>query len=397
MSKTLTDYNKTKLACYLGFVTQAIVANFTPLLFIAFHREYDIPIGSLALIPAVFYAVQLITDFLCAKFKNMDYRKSIIVSEISSALGLAGMAFLPQLFPDPLIGILICVCIYAVGSGLIEVLCSPIIEACPFPNKEGMMSLLHSFYCWGAVGVIIGSTLFFTAFGLENWRILACIWALIPLYNIINFATCPIEPIVQDSEGMSMGQLLKNRLFWVFLVLMVAAGASESSMAQWTSAFAEASLGVDKSIGDLAGPCGFAFCMGLGRMWYGKRGQNKDLSVYMTFAGILCFAAYLTASVVPLPMIAFMGCMLSGLAVSIMWPGSISLTSARIPKGGTALFALLALAGDVGGTLGPSLVGLGTQNSENNIQSGLLAASVFPLILVVCLLVLRRKKAKIAR
>lgn len=397
MSKTLTDYNKTKLACYLGFVTQAIVANFTPLLFIAFHREYDIPIASLALIPAVFYAVQLITDFLCAKFKNMDYRKSIIVSEISSALGLAGMAFLPQLFPNPLIGILICVCIYAVGSGLIEVLCSPIIEACPFPNKEGMMSLLHSFYCWGAVGVIIGSTLFFTAFGLENWRILACIWALIPLYNIINFATCPIEPIVQDSEGMSMGQLLKNRLFWVFLVLMVAAGASESSMAQWTSAFAEASLGVDKSIGDLAGPCGFAFCMGLGRMWYGKRGQNKDLSAYMTLAGILCFAAYLTASLVPLPMIAFMGCMLNGLAVSIMWPGSISLTSARIPKGGTALFALLALAGDVGGTLGPSLVGLGTQNSENNIQSGLLAASVFPLILVVCLLVLRRKKAKIAR
>lgn len=393
MNESLKDYNKTKLACYLGFVTQAIVANFTPLLFIDFHHEYEIPIASLALIPTVFYAVQLVTDFVCAKFKNIDYRKSIILSEITSAFGLAGMAFLPQLFPDPLIGILICVCIYAVGSGLIEVLCSPIIEACPFPNKEGMMSLLHSFYCWGAVGVIIGSTLFFTIFGLENWRILACIWALIPLYNIINFTTCPIKPIVQDSVGMSMNQLLKNRMFWIFLILMIATGASESSMAQWTSAFAEASLHVDKSIGDLAGPCGFAFCMGIGRMWYGKKGQNMDLSTYMTIAGIVCFVAYLTASLASDPFVAFIGCMLSGLAVSIMWPGSISLTSARIPKGGTALFALLALAGDVGGTVGPSLVGLGTRNSENNIQSGLLAASVFPVILVMCLLVLRRKKA----
>ena len=388
----LNPYRKTKLACYLGFVTQAIVANFTPLLFLIFHREYGISIASLALIPAVFYVVQLVTDFLCAKFKNLDYRKSIIVSEITSALGLAGLAFLPQLFPHPLVGILLCVSVYAVGSGLIEVLCSPIIEACPFPNKEGMMSLLHSFYCWGAVGVILGSTLFFTLFGLDNWRILACLWALIPLYNIINFATCPIEPIVEDSEGMSMGQLLKNRMFWGFLILMVAAGASESSMAQWTSAFAEASLGVDKAIGDLAGPCGFAFCMGLGRLWYGKKGQNLELSGYMTGAGILCFAAYLTASLSPIPLIAFAGCMVSGLAVGIMWPGSISLTSARIPGGGTALFALLALAGDAGGTLGPGLVGLCTKSAENSIQSGLLAASVFPVLLVVSLLLLRRAK-----
>lgn len=394
MSETIKDYSKTKRACYLGFVTQAIVANFAPLLFIAFHREFDIPIASLALIPAVFYAVQLITDFLCAKFKNIDYRKNIIISEITSALGLAGLAFIPALFPNPLIGVLICVCIYAVGSGLIEVLCSPIIEACPFPNKEGMMSLLHSFYCWGAVGVIIGSTLFFTLFGLENWRLLACLWALIPLYNIINFATCPIEPIVQDSEGMSMKQLLSNRMFWFFLLLMIATGASESSMAQWTSAFAEASLGVDKSIGDLAGPCGFAFCMGLGRLWYGKKGQKMDLSAYMTIAGILCFAAYLTASLSTVPIVAFVGCMICGMAVSIMWPGSISLTSAQIPGGGTALFALLALAGDVGGTLGPSLVGLGTQSSENDIQSGLLAASAFPILLVISLLCIRRKKAK---
>ena len=391
--RDINDYRKTKTACYLGFVTQAIVANFTPLLFMAFHREYKIPLASMALIPAVFYIVQLITDLLCAKFKNINYRKSIIASAITAAIGLIGLAFLPEFFHNPMIGILICVSIYAVGSGLIEVLCSPIIEACPFPNKEGMMSLLHSFYCWGAVGVIVGSTIFFTLFGLENWRILTCLWALIPLYNIFNFATCPIEPIVQDSEGLSMSQLLKNRMFWIFIILMVAAGASESTMAQWTSAFAEASLGVDKAIGDLAGPCGFAFCMGISRLWYGKKGQDLDLSSYMIVSGILCVVAYLTASLSSVPLISFAGCMISGLAVGIMWPGSISITSARIPGGGTALFALLALAGDLGGTLGPSLVGFCT-GSESDIQSGILAASIFPIILIVSLVLIRYRRVK---
>ena len=391
--RDINDYRKTKTACYLGFVTQAIVANFTPLLFMALHREYKIPLASMALIPAVFYIVQLITDLLCAKFKNINYRKSIIASAITAAIGLIGLAFLPELFHNPMIGILICVSIYAVGSGLIEVLCSPIIEACPFPNKEGMMSLLHSFYCWGAVGVIVGSTIFFTLFGLENWRILTCLWALIPLYNIYNFATCPIEPIVQDSEGLSMSQLLKNRMFWIFIILMVAAGASESTMAQWTSAFAEASLGVDKAIGDLAGPCGFAFCMGISRLWYGKKGQDLDLSSYMIVSGILCVVAYLTASLSSVPLISFAGCMISGLAVGIMWPGSISITSARIPGGGTALFALLALAGDLGGTLGPSLVGFCT-GSESDIQSGILAASIFPIILIVSLILIRYRRVK---
>jgi MFS family permease len=391
----MKDYRKTKLACYLGFVTQAIVANFPPLLFMAFHREYEISLASMALIPAVFYIVQLVTDLLCAKFKNLDYRKSVIISAMTSALGLVSLAFLPELFQNPMIGILISVCIYAVGSGLVEVLVSPIIEACPFPNKESMMSLLHSFYCWGAVGVIVGSTIFFMFFGLDNWRILSCLWALIPLYNIINFSTCPIDPIVEDSEGLNMGHLLKNHSFWIFLILMVAAGASESTMAQWSSAFAEDSLGVDKVVGDLAGPCGFAFCMGLGRLWYGKKGQKLDLLVYMLGSGILCFAAYLVASLSSAPFVSLAACMVSGLSVGIMWPGSISITSARIPKGGTALFALLALAGDMGGTLGPSLVGFCTDRVGDDIQNGLLAATVFPVILVLSLVCIRYRSPKV--
>ena len=387
----IKDYSKTKQACYLGFVTQAIVANFTPLLFIAFHREYDIPISSLALIPAVFYVVQLVTDFLCAKINNIDYRKSIILSEITSALGLIGLAFLPAIFPDPLVGILICVCVYAVGSGLIEVLCSPIIEACPFPNKEGMMSLLHSFYCWGSVGVILLSTLFFAAFGIEHWKWLACVWALIPLYNIYNFATCPIERLTEKGEGMTIRGLFKLPIFWLAILLMVCAGASELSMAQWASAFTEAALGFSKAVGDLAGPCLFAVTMGICRAIYGKFGPRMNLTKFMIGSGVLCLCCYLLAGLSASPVPGLIGCICCGFSVGIMWPGTISITSPRIPKGGTALFAMLAMAGDLGGAFGPSLVGTVTQQAGDNLQSGMLVGSIFPLVMIAALILLSSK------
>lgn len=387
--KNLT-YRHTQYASYLGYVTQAIVNNLAPLLFVIFQDQFVIPLHKITLLITTNFCFQLVVDFIAARIVDrIGYRPCIIAAHLFATAGLVGMAVLPHIFSDPYYGLLTAVLLYAVGGGLIEVLISPIVEACPTDNKSSVMSLLHSFYCWGAVGVILGSTLFFTFFGVDNWKILACVWALIPLYNIINFTTCPIEPIVEDANGMNMGQLLKNQMFWIFLLLMVAAGASECTMAQWASAFAEASLGVDKAVGDLAGPCGFAFCMGLGRLWYGKKGQNLDLTSYMTGAGILCFAAYLTASLSTIPHISLIGCMINGLAVGIMWPGSISITSKRIPTGGTAMFAMLALAGDMGGTLGPSLVGICTKSSEN-IQNGLLAASVFPVILVVCLFRIRR-------
>ena len=392
MRATLKNYKQTQLACYLGFVTQAITANFTPLLFISFHREYGVPITRLALIPGVFYVVQLVVDFLCARFaRRLDYRKGIVLSEITSALGLIGLTFVPALTSDPFVGILLCVAVYAMGSGLIEVLCSPIIEACPFPNKESMMSLLHSFYCWGAVAVILGSTLFFTFFGLDNWRILAVLWALLPLYNIYNFATCPIEPVVPDNKGMKLGALFKSGIFWVCMLLMVAAGASESIMAQWTSAFAEDALGVGKTVGDLAGPCGFAFCMGLSRLWYGKYGARVKLPFFMLVSGVLCLASYLLAAFSALPALALAGCMSSGLAVGIMWPGTISLSSARIPTGGTALFAMLALCGDLGGSTGPALVGVVSRYAGDDLQTGIVVGAVFAILLISCILVLMLK------
>ena len=385
------DYRKTKLACYLGFITQAISANFAPLLFLTFYRTWGISFADLALIPLVFFFTQLIVDFICARYVDrIGYRKSIVAAEVLSVAGLVLLAFLPDLMPLPFAGILISVVIYAVGSGLIEVLCSPIVEACPFENKAGMMSLLHSFYCWGSFGVILGSTLFFAVFGTEHWRILACIWALVPLYNVFNFRTCPIEPIVPEGESMTMGQLLRTKIFWVFIVLMVCAGASELSMAQWASAFAESALHVSKTVGDLLGPCGFAVLMGLSRIWYGRYGEKVDLTVFMVLSGLLCVASYLLASLAHLPVLGLIGCVLCGFSVGIMWPGSISISSRKLPRGGTALFALLALAGDLGGAAGPAIVGNVSHAMGENIQTGLLSGICFPVVLVLCLLVLRK-------
>ncbi len=384
-------YGKTKLACYLGFVTQAISANFAPLLFLTFRRVYGVSFSELALIPVVFYVTQLITDFACVKIVDKTgYRPCILASEIMSAAGLAGLAFVPELFSDRLPGILLCVIVYAVGSGLIEVLCSPIIEACPFENKSRTMSFLHSFYCWGSVGVIAGSTLFFAVFGTENWRVLACLWALIPLYNVFNFASCPIEPIVEDGEGMTTKALLKTRKFWIFIILMICAGASEAGMAQWASAFVESALGVSKTVGDLAGPCGFAVFMGLSRVLYGRYGDKTDLTVFMMISGGLCFLSYLLTAVASLPVMGLIGCMACGFSVGIMWPGSLSITSKAIPTGGTAMFAFLALAGDVGGTVGPAVVGNVSEYFGNDLQKGVLAGIGFPLILLLCSALARR-------
>ena len=386
------NYGRTKLACYLGFVTQAISANFVPLLFLTFYREFGISYAQLALIPLTFFMTQLIVDFLSARFVDrIGYRKCILIAQITSGAGLLMLSVIPDLFPDPFAGILLCVVIYAIGSGLIEVLCSPIIEACPFENKAGMMSLLHSFYCWGAVGTIALSTVFFVIFGTDHWRILTCLWAIIPLFNVWNFATCPIEPIVAEGESMTVLQLLKTRVFWLFVVLMVCAGASELSMAQWASAFAESALGISKTAGDLLGACGFAVFMGFSRVLYGRYGEKMELRGFMMASGILCLCSYLLAAFAAWPVMGLIGCMLCGFSVGIMWPGSISISSSGLPKGGTALFALLALAGDLGGAVGPAIVGNVSQAMGESIQSGLLAGICFPLVLVMSVLVLKRK------
>ncbi len=384
-------YKKTLVACYLGFITQAIAANFVPLLFLTFQNTYGISLEKIALIPVVLYLTQLLVDLVAARFADkIGYRICVVTSQIISATGLVLLVVLPEILPVPFLGILIAVAFYAVGSGLVEVLVSPIVEACPFENKDGRMSLLHSFYCWGAVGVILVSTLFFTVFGTENWRILTLIWALIPLVNVFLFLTCPIERLVEDGKSLPLRRLLLLPLLWMMILLMICSGASEAAMAQWASAFTESALGVSKTVGDLAGPCLFAVFMGISRVLYGKMSEKLNLTRTMLLSGLLCVACYLLATLSPLPILGLAGCALCGFSVGIMWPGTISLSSQKCPQGGTAMFALLALAGDLGGTISPAMVGYFSELAEGNLKAGLLTAIIFPILLVAGLLVLSR-------
>ena len=384
-------YKKTLAACYLGYITQAIAANFAPLLFLTFQDTYGIPLDKIALIPVVFYLTQLLIDLGATRFADkIGYRACVVASQVVSAAGLVLLAVLPEILPAPFPGILIAVVFYAIGSGLVEVLVSPIVEACPFENKDGMMSLLHSFYCWGAVGVILGSTLFFAVFGTGNWRILSLIWALVPLVNIFQFLTCPIERLVEDGESLPLRRLFRMPLMWIMILLMICSGASEATMAQWASAFTESALGVSKTVGDLAGPCLFAVFMGISRMLYGKMSGRLNLAKTMLQSGLLCVACYLLASLSPLPILGLAGCALCGFCVGIMWPGTISLSSQKCPQGGTAMFAFLALAGDFGGTVSPAMVGSFSELAGGSLKIGLLAATVFPILLVVGILILNR-------
>ena len=385
------NYTKTKIACYLGFITQAIAANFAPLLFLKFHYDYQISIGNIAWISTCFFFTQLLVDLFCTKFVDrIGYRVCIVASEVCAAGGLIGLAFLPEILPDPFVGILCSVILYAVGSGLIEVLCSPIIEACPFENKEAAMSLLHSFYCWGAVGTILISSIFFMIFGMESWKWMTVLWALIPAVNVYNFATCPIEHLVDEEKGMKAGELFRKPLFWISACLMVCSGAAELAMAQWASAYAEAALGLSKTIGDLADPCMFAVTMGISRVIFGKYGDKIDLMKFMTGSGILCVICYLMVSLSSNPVVGLVGCIMCGFSVGIMWPGTISISSKKFPTGGTALFALLAIAGYLGGSIGPCIIGQITQKAGDNIQAGMGVGLVFPLTLLLMLFILFR-------
>lgn len=386
------NYKRTLIACYLGYITQAITCTFAPMLFLTFRSSYNISLELITLIPSMFFMVQLLTDLAAAKFVDrIGYRPCVIAGEVFAATGLIGLAIFPELFGNPFLGILLAVCFYAIGSGIMETLVSPIVEACPFDNKEGVMSILHSFYCWGCVMVILGSTLFFTIFGIENWKYLACIWAIIPLFNIYNFAVCPIEYLVEDGKGMTITQLLKSRLFWLLALLMLCAGASELAMSQWASAFTESALKVSKTVGDLAGPCLFAILMGLTRTFHGKYSERFDLTGFMLGSSALCIVCYLLATLTSSPIFGLIGCALCGVSVAIMWPGTLSIAAQKCPTGGTVLFALLALAGDLGASAGPAVVGIFSGRADDNLKIGLLAAIIFPAMLIAGLLYLKKK------
>lgn len=390
------NFRTTITACFAGYVVQAVVNNFVPLLFVTLQHSYEIPLSQITMLVTINFGVQLVVDLASVLFVDrIGYRASIVLAHGCSAAGLILLTVLPDLLPDAFTGILISVIIYAIGGGLIEVLISPIMESCPTDNKEAAMSLLHSFYCWGHMGVVLVSTAFFALAGIENWRILSCVWAVIPVVNAIVFLRAPMVPLIAEGEkGMPVRDLFRNKTFWFLMVMMVCAGASEQSVSQWASTFAESGLGVSKAVGDLAGPMAFALLMGSARAFYGKYGERINLDRFMLGSGILCVCAYLLISLVPSPVISLIGCALCGLSVGILWPGTFSKAAASLRTGGTAMFALLALGGDLGCSGGPTLVGLVSSAVGNNLKIGILAAVVFPIIPVVGMLVQHRKRKK---
>lgn len=388
--KTLT-YKHTIYACFIGYIIQAIINNFVPLLFLTFQKSYGIPLSQITFLVTFNFGFQLFIDLISPFFiDRIGYRASMIIAHVASALGLMGLTLLPEILPSPLLGLMISVIIYAVGGGLLEVLVSPIVEACPTDNKEKAMSLLHSFYCWGHVAVVLLSTLFFQLAGIQNWKILALLWALVPLCNILLFAQVPIAPLLsEEEEEMSIKELLKSRLFFILLILMVCAGACEQAVSQWASTFAEKGLHISKTIGDLAGPMFFAILMGGSRAFYGKYGDRLNLHKFMVASGVLCLFSYLLIALSPLPILSLLGCGLCGLSVGILWPGTFSISAKSLRGGGTLLFALLALGGDVGCSLGPTVVGIASELLGDSLQKGILAASVFPILLLIFLFLLR--------
>lgn len=380
-----TNYKRTIYACFTGYVVQAIVNNFAPLLFLLFNREYGIALDRITLLVTLNFGIQLLVDLLSVKLVDrIGYRISMILAHAFSALGLVMLAFLPDMMPDPYAGLLIATVFYALGGGLLEVVVSPVMEACPTPNKEKAMSLLHSFYCWGHVAVVMLSTLFFTVAGIENWKIMAVIWALVPLYNLFVFTRTPIAPLIPEGQQeMGLKKLIRSGIFWLLMLLMICSGACEQAVSQWASAFAEKALGVSKTLGDLTGPMLFAICMGLARAIYGKYGERLPLRKCIVVCTLLCIVSYLMIALTPVPALGLIGCGLCGFSVGIMWPGTFSLACKAMPLGGTAMFALLALGGDIGCSGGPTWVGLMSGVMGDDLQKGILTALIFPILMII--------------
>ena len=395
-SAVRTDYNRTIFSCFAAYIVQAVVNNFAPLLFVTFQTSYSISLSGIAMLVSFNFVVQILTDFLSSIFVDrIGVRPCIVAAHVTAAAGLICLGILPEILPDPLIGLMISVAIYAVGGGLIEVLVSPIVESCPTKSKEREMSMLHSFYCWGHAGVVIVSTLFFRIAGISNWRYLAFIYAVLTLANGVSFLTAPLVPFVEEGErGLTIGELIRDKFFWVLFVMMLCAGASEQAVSQWASTFAESALGVSKTVGDLAGPMMFAILMGISRAYYGKKGDTIDLDRFMLLSTALCIASYMLIVLSPVPALSLVGCAVTGFSVGILWPGTFSKGAQLIKNGGTALFAFLALAGDVGCSVGPGFAGLVSDTFGGNLKAGIAAAIIFPAVLLAVIVILMRRNKK---
>ena len=388
-------FKHTKLACYCGYIVSAVISNFAPLLFIIFQTDFGVTMGQLSFLITLNFGVQMAVDFLGAYFADkIGYRTTVVTANVLAAAGLIFMGTLPFLM-NPFIGLMLSVVTYAVGSGLLEVMVSPIVAAIPSDGKAASMSFLHSFYCWGQVAVVLLTTLYFGLFGTEHWNIISCLWAVFPIFTALLFSRVPINSFTNEDDKIPMRKLFAIKVFWIFLILMLCSGASELAMAQWASLFAESALGVSKTVGDLFGPCMFAVAMGLSRVFYGKAASKLNIANYIITCAGLCILSYLLVSLSPNSFLSLVGCTLCGFSVGVMWPGVLSLAAGRCPQGGTALFALLALSGDIGCFTGPNTAAAISEKfaiGGSALKAGLLGCIIFPAVMILCTLILKVMK-----
>ena len=391
----IQPYKKTVIACFIGAISQAIIVNFAPLLFVTFQNIFGIPLEEITVLISLNFITQFSTDLIASKYaKRIGYRKCLISAHLMCGVGLVLMAFLPRVI-NPFVALIMATIIYAVGGGLLEVLTSPLLEACPTKNKSALMSLMHSFYSWGVVGVVIVSTVFFELFGINNWEIMACIWAIVPLGNIILLSTAPMYEISDSGEDKpNYKQLFSQKVFWLIIIIMLCSGAAELAVSQWASTFVEQGFHLSKSTGDLIGVGGFAAFMGLSRVIYSKYANRISLIRAVALSSCLCIVSYLMIGLSNSGAIGLMGCVLCGFSVGILWPGTLSMASEKVVSGGTTMFALCALGGDIGCTSGPALAGFMTGVLGDNLRLGILCSVIFPVLLLVALGLLKEKNNK---
>lgn len=404
-------FKHTLRACYTGFVTQAVVNNLAPLLFIVFQDKYNISFEMVGRLILINFGTQIIADYIAARYADrLGYRRAAVLAHLFCAVGLICLGVLPAIMPNPYTGLMIAAVIYAAGGGFIEVLISPIVDSLPGEAKASAMSLVHSFYCWGQMAVVLFTTLLLKALGVDLWFLLPVMWSLIPIYNLFQFLKVPLMPTVSEEEKTPLRELFKTRTFLLALILMMCAGSSELTMSQWSSLFAEKGLQVPKMLGDLLGPFLFALFMGVGRSLYAAFGHRIHLRSALVVSGVLCVICYAVTIFVQLPVVSLLGCAVCGLSVSLMWPGTVSLTAETWPKGGTAMFGLLAIFGDLGASVGPWIAGLisdltvqarnlvdighsyGLNPDQLGMKAGLLSAMIFPIILTVGVSLLKKKR-----
>lgn len=394
----LSTNKATIYGCYLGYVVQGMINNINPLLFVTYQNRLHVSVEAISVLIILNFGLQMVVDTVAIKVVDkVSHRLCMVLAHVFTVLGLVSISVLPFILPVPVIGLAIATVLNGIGGGLLEVLVSPIVEAVPGKEKEKAMSLLHSFYCWGCVGFIAISTLLLKILGAEKWFLLPLIWTVLPLINVFVFMKVPILRLVEEGQEMPVRKLFSLKVFWLLLALMLCAGASEMGMSQWASYFAEIGLKVDKAMGDLLGPCFFCILMGLMRTFFGRSEGKIKLHALIKFSCALCVISYLLAVFAPHPLLGLMGCGLCGLSIAIFWPGTFSIAAKTCKAGGTAMFAILALAGDVGCAAGPQLVTIVSRFfPAYGLKAGLLAAVIFPVTLFAALTLLEiiNKKEK---